>query len=116
MDSNCIQVCGSHLLHHHCDHHLLHHYCDHHLIHHHCDHPPPHTLHRHCDHCHDCVDQYRVSGGSGGSGGEGTNGGGLSYRVSIIINMNNKMIIGLIMNIIINMRRMIIGMRITIGS
>ena len=88
------------------------------VCHHHCDHHPRHPHHNSdcpCDHPHhDCVDQYRVSGGSGGSGGEGTNGGGLSYRVNIIINMNIRMIIGLIMNIIINMRRMIMRIRITI--
>ena len=85
MDSNCIQVLSQHHLHQ-----PQHHYEQHH-----------HDHHRH----YDCLNQYRVSGGSGGSGGEGTNGGGLSYRVSIIINMNIRMIIGLIMNIIINMRR-----------
>ena len=62
MDSNCIQVLSQHHLHQ-----PQHHYEQHH-----------HDHHRH----YDCLDQYRVSGGSGGSGGEGTNGGGLSYRVS----------------------------------
>ena len=76
------------------------------ICHHHCDHHPRHNSDCPCDHPHhDYVDQYRVSGGSGGSGGEGTNGGGLSYRVSIIINMNIRMIMRMIIGLIMNMRR-----------